>query len=842
MGCWSSKAEECKLVSLCRERLELIRAARNRRYALASAHSAYFRALIAVGEALHRFVEEELAPASPFIVLPSPEGKEKPESGIGAAAVASTSSSATPLSHSLSMESSHLPLSSVSETEAVPQGRAGSEADGRAGSNGGGDKEEDSSPYQRLSQYSPNSSLIRSSTAIPTIVYQDPFPPPSSSEYNGYGYGFTYPPYGVPITSESQAREEFMGPSIPDVARGTPPAPSPPEASSWDFFNPFNSYEFLPHYPGGKYGVTSVSISDLNEVRKQEGIPDLEVEEVVGLTREPKKKEVVDVDLVGKNPIIGSCNGVSTREIGEKDDKVGDILLAEKESRIISADHQSSATSASRKVQSIEEDEISNGKKKGVTFEDISYVTEESGPSSGKQLSADSAYSDEKPLLVEDMKDVMEVVQEIEELFRSAAVCGEDLSRMLEVGKVPYRSPSRMYRVFSSRILGHMDLPLRIKSLASLSQYLTKNTKRRKASNAGAENHPTARSGNLSSTLEKLYVCEKKLYKEVKDEQKLQIKYDKKYRWLRTLDDRGAENSKIDLAWTSVRKLRTRINVIIKSVDAISRRMHKIRDEELQPQLTELIKGFTKMWKSMLDCHQKQLQTLLLFKNHKLVVKTNSQKKYVAKATKKLELELLNWCNCFNDWINVQKSYIVALSGWLTKWLPQEQEQTINGIAPFSPAKIGAPSTFIICNDWYHAINKISAEKVIIRLHAFTEIIHITWESQDEECHQRLEQQRLIHSYDRKLKSVQASKQNEYLEIPSGHEDNLLHHDDDSSMALEPLKKRLDKKRSTHMETLQRLQDVASSIFPTGLVPLFEELGTFTSEALQVYNGIRTSK
>ena len=38
------------MVSLCRERRELIRAAADRRYALASAHAAYFRALAAVGD------------------------------------------------------------------------------------------------------------------------------------------------------------------------------------------------------------------------------------------------------------------------------------------------------------------------------------------------------------------------------------------------------------------------------------------------------------------------------------------------------------------------------------------------------------------------------------------------------------------------------------------------------------------------------------------------------------------------------------------------------------------------------------------------------------------------
>ena len=58
------------------------------------------------------------------------------------------------------------------------------------------------------------------------------------------------------------------------------------------------------------------------------------------------------------------------------------------------------------------------------------------------------------------------------------------------------------------------------------------------------------------------------------------------------LDGQGAESSKIDATQASIRKLLTKINVCIKAVEAISTRIHKLRDEELQPQLTELVHGY----------------------------------------------------------------------------------------------------------------------------------------------------------------------------------------------------------------------------------------------------------
>jgi hypothetical protein len=41
-----------------------------------------------------------------------------------------------------------------------------------------------------------------------------------------------------------------------------------------------------------------------------------------------------------------------------------------------------------------------------------------------------------------------------------------------------------------------------------------------------------------------------------------------------------------------VKDLHSRVSVVIQAVDAISKRIEKIRDEELQPQLVELIQGY----------------------------------------------------------------------------------------------------------------------------------------------------------------------------------------------------------------------------------------------------------
>ncbi|URE36734.1 DUF630 DUF632 domains containing protein [Musa troglodytarum] len=851
MGCGTSKVDESNLVSLCRERRERIATTVDRRYALAAAHAAYFDSLAAVGDALQRFVQEELTVASSsptgssVLTIPSSDGKRKTKRGRGCASAAtSVSSSATALSYSLSRNGSHLPLSDISESETDPDGGDGgaSEAGGDRGAtvSGDGGRDSSTSPRRHISSSS-NSSFLKSSMEIPQTVYQDPLAPPwSNSPYNGHAYGFGYPPYDTPFGSETPARDEKFGPPTPTLAPSTPPPPSPAKTSGWEFLDPFNMYEhFLHHYSQGKLRMGSFTNSpDLSEVRKQEGIPDLEFEMVVKpmkaakkenvqakrVNLEAKKENVLDKGLEGKDFIVEKLSAVPAEDVGRKDEKDGIVGLA-KEGRKNSW--------ASSKGRSIREAEKSNGKDSVMKFYDKSYETEESAPQSVKSLSTASS---EQSFFLHATRDVVDVVKEIKKHFTSAADCGEEVSKMLEGDKFPYPSRSKRFGDISCRILDPITLPVPLPSKRP--QHTNMSSVSREAGNCNPENNDIVESGNLSSTLEKLYLWEQKLYKEVKDEEKLRILYDKKYKQLKDLYARGAEPSEINMTQVLVRKLHTKINVIIKSVDSISNRMHKIREEELQPQLTELIQGFIRMWKIVLICHQKQLQAIVNTTSRKLVVKTRSQRELVAKATKGLELELVNWYQCFNNWIGIQKSYIEALNGWLISWLPQEQEQTPDGVAPFSPSGIGAPAVYVLSNDWFHANKNISGKEVIEAMHAFIKILHILSESQEEEQRQRLEAEYLSGAYDRRLGSLQEKGRYGHLDIVSVTKDGLEHHDD-GIVELDLLRKKLDEKIYKHKETLRRIKHVASSTLQTGLTPLFGALEDFTSQILRAYDGLR---
>lgn len=68
--------------------------------------------------------------------------------------------------------------------------------------------------------------------------------------------------------------------------------------------------------------------------------------------------------------------------------------------------------------------------------------------------------------------------------------------------------------------------------------------------------------------------------------------HEKKCMRLKNLDERGAEAHKIESTRTLVRKLSTKIRIAFHFVDSISSKISKLRDEDLWPQIAQLIQGY----------------------------------------------------------------------------------------------------------------------------------------------------------------------------------------------------------------------------------------------------------
>lgn len=247
----------------------------------------------------------------------------------------------------------------------------------------------------------------------------------------------------------------------------------------------------------------------------------------------------------------------------------------------------------------------------------------------------------------------------------------------------------------------------------------------------------------------------------------------------------------------------------------------------------------------MLDCHQRQFQAIIEARSQKFLLKSFSPQSLTAKITSELELELKNWCSCFSNWIRAQKSYIESLNGWLMKWLHQEQEETPDGLAPYSPARLGAPAIFLISNDWFHITERTSEDKVLAAMHTFTTNLRKLCESQDEEQQQRLKAEYLSKDFTRKLRTLQKQ------DAGNGHPDaasvkiimsssnDIADPNGGHMMHLDLMRRRLDDEKARHREAMKQIQEVASVSLKTGLIPIFEAMENYSSMTLKCYGELR---
>ncbi|CAN6821251.1 unnamed protein product [Brassica oleracea] len=517
--------------------------------------------------------------------------------------------------------------------------------------------------------------------------------PPSSYLHMNYMKKSSMPPSVVYEQRPSSPQRVYFGESSASNYNNPYPSYGPSRTEGWDLLNLF---DYAPY--------TLTQDDDSREVREEEGIPDLE---------DDFHGEVVK-EVHGKQKLVVPVPAVSASAVDDKEEPPGDGGGGGQASLF--------QTRPSVAVEKEEKEYEVHVKK----------VVESSGGEEARR-------SDAAPRGSGVRRGVPEIAKEIEAQFLRAAESGTEIAVMLEVGK--QHPNARKHGAASSKMIQEVTPP---PSVVPSSQPST--SKKAKASSSAAaaptyadiEAELALRSRNLSSTLHKLHLWEKKLYEEVKAEEKLRLLHERKLRKLKRMDERGTDAPKVDLTRRFVRSLSTKIRIAIQVVDKISVTINKIRDEELWLQLNQLIQGLSRMWKSMLDCHRSQCEAI---KEARGLGSIRASKKLPddhLEATRVLGHELINWILRFSSWVNAQKCFVRGLNSWLMKCLIYEPEETPDGIVPFSPGRLGAPVIFVICNQWEQALDRISEKEVVEAMRRFTTSVLRLWEQDRLETLERM--------------------------------------------------------------------------------------------------------
>ncbi|CAL0306591.1 unnamed protein product [Lupinus luteus] len=330
-------------------------------------------------------------------------------------------------------------------------------------------------------------------------------------------------------------------------------------------------------------------------------------------------------------------------------------------------------------------------------------------------------------------KDFISSIKDIEHRFIRASESGREISRLLEANKIKVgyseaKGKSSSMAVFTAVhpvCCGRKATPVSQEPVQKIISW------RRTASSRSSSSRnalPTKSkedvddsgsdfveefcmiAGSHSSTLDRLYAWERKLYDEIKASESIRKDYDRKCVQLRQQFAKDQGTQIIDKTRSLVKDLHSRIKVAIYSVDSISKRIERMRDEELYPQLSELTEGLIRMWKAMLECHHAQYITISLAyhsRSSRGTLQGEARREIMTQLQEEIEFFGLSFAN----WINSLTSYVEALNGWLQNCILQPRERS-RSRRPFSPRRALAPPIFVICRDWSAGIKALPSEEL----------------------------------------------------------------------------------------------------------------------------------
>ncbi|PWZ12735.1 hypothetical protein Zm00014a_004639 [Zea mays] len=442
-------------------------------------------------------------------------------------------------------------------------------------------------------------------------------------------------------------------------------------------------------------------------------------------------------------------------------------------------------------------------------------------------------------------RELLAALKEVEELFAAAAEAGKEVSAMLEAAtRVPdlkensskiihaitwHRSPSSVSSSYRSE-------------LGASSNSLSWTDKSETRSDI-FEDYGGMKSGSHSQTLGRLYAWEKKLYEEVKVIDQIRQTYEKKCVQLRNQDAKGSELRCAEKTRTTVRDLYTRIWVSLRAAESISDRIQKLRDEELQPQLAELLQGFTKSWKIMVDSHETQRQIMFEVNSFTCPAYGKFCNDAQRHATLRLEVELRNWRSCFTSYFNAQKAYIEALDGWLSKFVLTDTIRYSRGISSIAPDRAGAPTLVVMCHDWYTTMSKFPSKRVSFTMRNFLRSVRVLWLKQGEEQQQKRKVDSLAKELDKKLTAYKRAENRiigtKLLEhSPETDAKQRMEHLSEKKEVLNVLKRRIEAEKAKHHACMRDTHDVTLNGFKIGLASIFESLAEFSKDSVKLYDDL----
>ncbi|KAL7615434.1 protein ALTERED PHOSPHATE STARVATION RESPONSE 1 [Lactuca sativa] len=362
------------------------------------------------------------------------------------------------------------------------------------------------------------------------------------------------------------------------------------------------------------------------------------------------------------------------------------------------------------------------------------------------KISASTATTSEMAVVVSTkIKDLMGIIKELDEYFLQAADSGGKLSALLEVPACTFPGQGS-----SGKVHGYG------KNLSPLFSSWSSSQKLNMFGKFGCDDMAGVSaigggliSGSHCSTVERLYAWEKKLCQEVKSVESLKMEHSKRAEQLRKMEIKRADYMKTEKAKKEVEKLESRMMVSSQSIESTSDEIVKLREEELYPQLVELVKGLMGMWRSLYESHQVQMHIVQQLKYLHIIPSTDPTSEIHRQAVLQLELEVQQWHISFCNLIKSQRDYVHSLTGWLRLSLFQF------GKTPLTQTKQDS-AIYTLCEEWHLVVDNAPDKVASEGIKALLTAIHAIVVQQAEEQKQKKRSESSFKELEKKMGELRA--------------------------------------------------------------------------------------
>ncbi|XP_027088332.1 protein ALTERED PHOSPHATE STARVATION RESPONSE 1 isoform X1 [Coffea arabica] len=418
------------------------------------------------------------------------------------------------------------------------------------------------------------------------------------------------------------------------------------------------------------------------------------------------------------------------------------------------------------------------------------------------------------------------IIRDIDDYFVKASAGGKDVAVFLDfnVADSPlYQSinENKRKRSNSAKVFNALTWSWSSKSLQST----------RDAGDTCGPSDP-CKPGAHCVTLAKLYDAERKLHREVKEEELTKLEHERKSLMLQKLEEEDHDWSKTDKARSVVESLQSDILSLQQSNSSTCSTILNLIDEELHPQLIVLISGLMCMWRRMYECHQ--VQNHIAQQLNHLVNQQNMEptSEYDRQAAAQLKTEVNSWYNSLCRLVKSQREYVSALCRWV---------QLTNCLVDNGQGSVSSSAVCTLSKQWLVALDKLPDKRALEAINSLLSAVRSIVLQQEEEVNLYKRSDKLERRLERELNLLsememkfEGSFTNEEMQTVLGPKHPLSV----KRAKIEVLKKRVDDEKSKYINSIQNTRAMILNNLQTSLPNVFQALMAFSNSYTESFDTV----